>query len=136
MVNMSIVYEGGLHCRLTHGPSGAVIMTDAPKDNMGKGEAFSPTDLVCAALAACMVTTMGIVANRHEINLDGTTIDVQKHMVTEPVRRIGKIAVQMRMAKGIPVEKRKMLENAAHSCPVQKSLHADTVVELMITYLD
>src|SRR5580692_10195018 len=113
MVKMSIVYEGQLRCSLTHEPSGTVIRTDAPKDNMGRGEAFSPTDLVAAALGSCMMTIMGIAASKHNINLEGTTVEVSKDMITAPVRRIGSISVVFQMAQGIPIEKRSMLEAAA-----------------------
>ena len=125
MVKMSIVYEGQLRCALTHEPSGTVIRTDAPKDNMGQGASFSPTDLVAAALGSCMMTVMGIVAARHEIDLKGTTIDVSKEMVATPQRRIGAINVTVHMAAGIPEDKRSMLEAAAYSCPVHKSLHPE-----------
>ena len=81
MVKMKIVYEGQLRCVLTHEPSGSVIQTDAPKDNMGKGEAFSPTDLVAAGLGSCMLTMMGMTAARHNIDLKGATVDVSKEMV-------------------------------------------------------
>ncbi len=135
MVKMSITYEGQLHCNLTHGPSGSVISTDAPKDNMGKGEAFSPTDLVAAALGSCMLTVMGIVAARHDIDLKGTTVDVTKEMVTTPTRRIGSIGVTLHMAPGIPEDKRSMLEAAAHSCPVHKSLHPDVQTPIQFIYL-
>src|SRR5208283_3964297 len=102
MVKMSIVYEGQLRCVLTHEPSGSVIRTDAPKDNMGKGEAFSPTDLLAAALGSCMLTMMGIAAARHNIDLKGTTVDVSKEMATSPVRRIGEISVIFHMSPGVP----------------------------------
>jgi putative redox protein len=134
MVKMSIVYEGRLHCVLTHEPSGSVINTDAPKDNMGKGEAFSPTDLVAAALGSCMLTVMGIAAARHNIDLKGTSVDVSKEMVTSPVRRIGSISVIFQMAAGIPQDKRTMLEAAAHSCPVHKSLHPDVQTPIQFIY--
>jgi putative redox protein len=134
MVKTSIVYEGQLRCSLTHEPSGTVIRTDAPKDNMGKGEAFSPTDLVGAALGSCMLTIMGIAANKHNIDLKGTTVEVSKEMITAPVRRIGKLAVTLRMAAGIPVEKRSMLEAAAHSCPVHQSLHPDIQIPVQFIY--
>ena len=135
MVKMSIVYQGQLHCELTHEPSGTVISTDAPKDNMGKGEAFSPTDLVAAALGSCMLTVMGIAANKHNIELKGTRIDVSKEMITAPVRRIGSISVTLHMASGIPADKRSMLEAAAHSCPVHKSLHPDVQTPIQFIYL-
>jgi len=134
MVKMNIVYEGQLHCALTHGPSGSVISTDAPKDNMGKGEAFSPTDLVAAALGSCMLTVMGIAAARHNIELKGTTVDVSKEMISSPARRIGSITVTFHMAPGIPQDKRTMLETAAHSCPVHKSLHPDVQTPIQFIY--
>ena len=134
MVKMSIVYEGQLRCALTHEPSGSVISTDAPKDNMGKGEAFSPTDLAAAALGSCMITVMGIAAARHNIDLKGTILDVSKEMVTSPERRIGSISVIFHMAPGIPQDKRTMLEAAAHSCPVHKSLHPDVKIPVQFIY--
>ena len=134
MVNMKIVYEGQLHCQLTHEPSGSVISTDAPKDNMGKGEAFSPTDLVAAALGSCMLTVMGIQEARHNIDLKGTSVDVTKDMVSVPVRRIGSITVIFHMPSGIPQDKRAMLEAAAHSCPVHKSLHPDVQTPIQFIY--
>ena len=134
MVKSKIVYEGQLRCVLTHEPSGSVIHTDAPKDNMGKGEAFSPTDLVAAALGACMLTVMGIIAARHNIELKGATIDVSKEMVTSGVRRIGSISVNIHMPSGIPQDKRTMLEAAAHSCPVHKSLHPDVQIPVKFVY--
>ena len=136
MVKMKMRYEGGLRCRLTHEPSKSEILTDAPVDNMGKGEAFSPTDLVAAALGSCILTTIGIVAQRHNINLTGTTADVTKEMVTTPVRRIGTITVTIKMAAGIDKEKREMLERAGHSCPVHKSLHPDVQMPVKFEYPD
>jgi len=134
MVKINIIYEGQLRCSLTHGPSGSVIRTDAPKDNMGKGEAFSPTDLVAAALGSCMLTIMGIAAAKHNIDLKGTKVDVSKEMITAPVRRIGSIKVTFHMAAGIPQEKRAMLEAAAHSCPVHQSLHPDVQTPIEFIY--
>ena len=92
MVKTKTTYEGGLHCSMVHEPSGATLSTDAPVDNNGKGESFSPTDLVGAALAGCMSTIMGIVAERKGIHLEGMTADVAKHMNADP-RRIGKLEV-------------------------------------------
>jgi putative redox protein len=134
MVKISMVYEGQLHCSLTHGPSGSIIQTDAPKDNMGRGEAFSPTDLVAAALGSCMLTVMGIAAQRHNIDLKGTSVDVSKEMTAVPDRRIGSISVTFHMACGIPLDKRVMLEAAAHSCPVHKSLHPDVQTPIQFIY--
>src|SRR5690349_23032291 len=118
MVEMNVVYEGQLHCSAKHGPSGNVISTDAPKDNQGKGEAFSPTDLVGAALGACMLTIMGIYARNHDVNMDGTTVKVTKNMVADPVRRIGSLPAELHLPASIPAEKRQALENAGLTCPV------------------
>lgn len=136
MVQIDIVYEGTLHCSLKHGPSGTVIATDAPKDNHGKGEAFSPTDLVASALGACMLTIMGIVADRHQLKIEGAKVQVLKAMVQEPVRRIGKLTVKFEMPAGIPLEKRKLLEHAVHTCPVHKSLHPDIQISVTFRYAD
>ena len=136
MVKMSLVYEGGLHCQLTHGPSKSMIVTDAPTDNMGKGEAFSPTDLMAASLGACVMTVMGIVAQRHNIRLEGATAEIVKEMVIEPVRRIGKISVVIKMPESIAADKRPMLERAAHSCPVHKSIHPDVDIQIDLIYPD
>lgn len=134
MVRMDIVYAGNLRCRLKHGPSGQEITTDAPLDNNGKGEAFSPTDLLASSLGACMMTVMGIVAARHSIRLDGTAISVEKEMIADPIRRIKKLTVRFQMVSGIPEDKRNMLETAAHSCPVHKSLHPDVDVDVAFSY--
>jgi putative redox protein len=135
-VKMSAIYQGEKHCELTHGPSGAKISTDAPKDNNGKGELFSPTDLVGAALGSCVVTVMAIVAEREGISLVGTKVDVEKEMVTEPQRRIGVLRVKVTMAKGIPQHSRQKLENTAHHCPVHKSLHPDIHAPIEFIYPD
>lgn len=136
MVKMSMVYEGDLHCRLKHGPSGNQIVTDAPVDNQGKGAAFSPTDLTAASLGSCILTTMAIAARKVNINMDGATADVVKEMVTEPVRRIGKISVHIMMPRGIPADKREFLEKIARNCPVHKSLSPDVLTPLDIQYPD
>src|ERR1700749_3915091 len=94
MVKMSVVYEGQLHCNLVHEPSHSEIATDAPKDNQGKGERFSPTDLVGAALGSCILTTIAIVAERDGISIEGAEAHVQKEMITQP-RRIGALPVQI-----------------------------------------
>ena len=136
MVKIDIAYEGDLRCRLTHGPSQSVIVTDAPVDNMGKGEAFSPTDLVAAALGSCMLTVMGIAATRHNIHLEGASAELIKEMVTAPLRRIGKISVEIKMPKGIDLSQRALLERAAESCPVHKSLHPDMQIPVRFAYPD
>ena len=129
MVEIDVVYEGDLHTRCTHGPSGTRLETDAPKDNEGRGESFSPTDLLATALGSCMLTVMGIVARRHGWKLDGATAHVEKHMVAAPVRRVGRLAVELRMPS-VPSEARAVLERAAHTCPVHQSLHPDVAVDL------
>ncbi len=136
MVKIDIVYEGGLHCRLTHGPSGSVIATDAPKDNMGKGEAFSPTDLEASALGSCMMTIMGIYAQRHDIDLTGARAEVIKEMIQEPVRKIGKITVSFQMPKGIADKHRPALERTVFACPVHKSIHPDIETPVNFSYPD
>ena len=125
MVRIDIAYEGDLHCRATHGPSGAQIVTDAPADNQGKGESFSPTDLLANSLGVCMLTTMAIYARRREIDLRGTRVTVLKEMVSEPHRRVGTVTVTLRMPAGIAAAQRTELETAARTCPVARSLHAD-----------
>lgn len=132
MVDMRISYEGGLRCTAIHGPSGSQIFTDAPKDNHGKGEAFSPTDLVGTALGSCMLTTMAIVAERKGIDLRGTAVKVVKEMVADPVRRIGRLTVEFDLPAGLSAEQKQMLENAANSCPVHKALSAS--VEMPVTF--
>jgi putative redox protein len=128
-VPIDVVYEGELHCTATHGPSGETLTTDAPKDNNGRGESFSPTDLMATALGTCMVTIMGIVAQRDGLDIAGTRVSVEKHMVNEPVRRIGylpvRITVPKKKAAAIQEKDRKKLEVAALTCPVHKSLHPE-----------
>lgn len=136
MVPFSISYRGQLRCELTHGPSRATVLTDAPVDNHGKGESFSPTDLVTVGLGACMMTTMGIVAQRDGIALDGTTVHVEKHMTTSPPRKIARVVVRFTMARGIPAARRQALERAALGCPVTLSLHPDVVQDVAFTWPD
>jgi putative redox protein len=132
MVEITCAYEGQLHCTAKHGPSGSVIATDAPVDNMGRGEAFSPTDLVATALATCMLTTVAIVAERHKIEIKGATAKVMKIMATQPTRRIGELAVEIHFPAGIPEDQRARLENAAQACPVHRSLHPDVKIPVTI----
>ena len=134
MVEIRAVYEGELRCRLTHGPSGQQLTTDAPVDNHGKGEAFSPTDLIAAALGSCLLTVMGIAAARHQIDLTGTTVRVLKEMVTQPVRRIGRLAATITFPRAYPDEQRTLLERAALACPVHHSLHADVDAPVEFVY--
>ncbi len=129
----SIVYTGHLRCIAEHIQSKTEIETDAPTDNKGKGERFSPTDLLCASLATCMLTTMGIKANSMGIDIAQSTADVTKHMLAEP-RRVGKIEVAVTM-RGKASEKDKViLEKTGDNCPVIKSLHPDIKVEATYTW--
>ncbi len=134
MVTIDLNYQGGLRCSATHQPSGNTIQTDAPVDNNGRGEAFSPTDLVATALGACMATVMGIVAERKGISLDGMSVQVRKHMSFDTPRRISKLEADLRMPlpKGHP--ERKLLEGAALGCPVHHSLHPEIEVVLNWTW--
>ncbi len=122
MVEIKISYEGNLRCRAVHGPSGQVILTDAPVDNMGKGEYFSPTDLVATGLGTCMLTIMGIAANKHKIDISGSTAKVIKEMAEKPARQIGTLRVTINVPKVLTDEQKRLLEDAAKSCPVHKSL--------------
>jgi putative redox protein len=131
-----VVYEGQLRTQAEHLKSGKTFITDAPVDNQGKGEAFSPTDIVSTALASCAVTIMGIAANNHGINIDGTTAEITKHMGSEP-RRISGVDVTFTFPKKEYSKKEKaILENAALTCPVAKSLHPDLVQNLQFVWHD
>lgn len=131
MVKMNVTYQGQKHCELVHEQSGSKIETDAPKDNQGKGERFSPTDLVGAALASCILTTMAIVSERDGISLEGSTASVEKRMTDSP-RRIESLTVHIRLPARLSADQRRKMENTAKACPVHKSLHPD--VRLPITF--
>ena len=132
MVTMRFEYEGNLHCRAIHGPSGAEIGTDAPTDNQGRGESFSPTDLVATALGTCMLTVMGIAARTLSLDVAGATAEVAKEMTASAPRRIASLAVTIRVPQAISPENQQKLERAVHSCPVHKSLHPD--IEMPIAF--
>lgn len=125
MVTISSTYEGNLRCRAMHGPSGTVLVTDAPVDNHGKGDSFSPTDLVATALGTCIMTTMAIVAARRGITLDGMTAETEKVMTASPPRRIASLRTRITIPLPADHEARSALEHAGHACPVHKSLHPD-----------
>ena len=125
MVKIDIRYEGDLRCAATHGPSGQTLQTDAPVDNHGRGESFSPTDLVATALGACMATIMGIAAERHQLDLRGMQIEVTKVMSADLPRRIAKLATTIKVPLPPEHSQRALLENAALTCPVHKSLSAE-----------
>lgn len=129
MVGIDLVYEGALHTSAVHGPSGSTLATDAPRDNEGLGESFSPTDLLAAALGSCILTTMGIVARRHEWPIEGSTARIEKHMTPQPGRRVGRLVVEFSLPE-LDERARTVLERAAHTCPVHRSLHPDVELDL------
>jgi putative redox protein len=135
MVTITAVYQGDLTTVATHGPSGATLQTDAPKDNQGLGRFFSPTDLVGTALGTCMLTVMGIVGRRNGIDLRGATAKVEKEMREGP-RRIGKLTTVITMPSGLSAEDRLLLERTAHTCPVHQSLRADVEKPITFVYPD
>lgn len=121
----TIIYKGDLRTEATHTRSGVTITTDAPVDNQGKGECFSPTDLLATSLGACMVTIMGIAARTHGFNIDGTRIEIQKVMGTNP-RRVVEVVVDLFFPhNNYTAKERKLLEASAKECPVAQSLHPD-----------
>jgi putative redox protein len=136
MVRIDVVYEGELHTACLHAPSGAAVATDAPRDNHGRGESFSPTDLLATALGSCTLTVMGIHAQREGHTLDGARVRVEKHMTVEPTRRVGRLVAHFDMPKGIPVEARASLEQAALTCPVKESIHPDIATEFEFRWHD
>ena len=136
MVRMDLEYLGGLRCGLSHGPSGSKLVTDAPVDNQGRGESFSPTDLVASATLACMVTIMGIYAQREGISLQGVTGVVRKHMSTDAPRRITRLEIDLKMPAGLDACAREVLERCTASCPVRHSLHPDIEVPITLVYPD
>lgn len=134
MVTMKATYEGELHCMIEHEPSGNVITTDAPKDNHGKGESFSPTDLMAAALASCCLTTMGIYANKSGIDLSGAVATVTKEMQNSP-RKIARLNVKIFMPASITTDHRAELEKIATTCPVYRSLCPDVQKPIEFEYI-
>ena len=126
IMTASIIYQGDLRCKATHLQSGTVIETDAPTDNRGKGERFSPTDTLCVSLATCIVTTMALKARDMGIDLKDTSIDVTKHMLSEP-RRIARIDVLLKFPSNLNLDEndKTILERTGNNCPVTKSLHPD-----------
>lgn len=128
----SISYLGDLRCSATHLQSGTNIETDAPTDNRGKGEKFSPTDTLCVALGTCIITTMALKANDMNIDLKGTTIDITKHMQPNP-RRVAQVDVTLKLPVQPGEKERSLLEMIGNNCPVAKSIHPD--MKLNIHYL-
>lgn len=138
MVEIYVRYEGELHCSARHGPSGSTLATDAPVDNHGRGETFSPTDLCATSLGACMLTVMGILAKKRSWNIDGLDVHIVKEMTTSPPRRIERLRVTVdapeAIAGKLSQEARAELEHAAHTCPVRLSIHPQIEVPLQFRW--
>ncbi|HTX66152.1 MAG TPA: OsmC family protein [Opitutaceae bacterium] len=132
MVKITGEYQGDLHCVAAHGPSGRTLETDAPVDNQGRGEAFSPTDLMAAALGTCVLTTMALAARRHGIELKGARFEVTKEMSTDTPRRIVRLATHLWLPVSKDVDRDEVLERAARTCPVHKSLYPSIEVPIVL----
>ena len=130
MTQINSSYSGDLRCASLHAPSGSALETDAPTDNQGKGERFSPTDLVATALSTCILTIMGIVAERHDWNLKGCTARVEKVMTSEAPRKIAKLEVWIEVPAHLDEKARKILRKAAENCPVKLSLEGAVAMQL------
>ena len=130
MTTIDSRYEGALRCHSSHGPSGCELETDAPIDNQGKGERFSPTDLVATALASCILTVMGIMAERHGWSLGGCSARVEKTMTTSGRRKIAKLEVWIQWPEGLDDQAKAVLQRAAEGCPVKESLEGAVAMEL------
>ena len=134
-VPVTVTYLGDLHCEAVHGPSGHRIETDAPVDNRGKGEKFSPTDLLGTALGTCVLTVMGIAARDRGLPMAGARADVLKEMASQPRRRIGKLTVRITLPAALSEKDRTILECTARTCPVTASLSPDTELDLTFDYV-
>ena len=132
MVEIEARYDGSKKCSLTH-QEGITLKTDAPKDIGGDASAFSPTDLVAAALASCVLTTVAMFAERHDLDLVGMTAQVGKEMTAAP-RRIGRLPLTVHLPASVPAEMRPPLERVAHGCPVHASLHPDIDAPIVFLY--
>ena len=134
MVEISSVYTGKKHCEAKHQPSQAILQTDAPKDNQGLGETFSPTDLVATALGTCILTTVAIFAEKENISIVGATSKTEKVM-TPPPRRIASLKTVINFPKSIPEHFQKQIPEIASNCPVKKSLHPDVQIPIEINFV-
>jgi putative redox protein len=134
MVRITGEYQGQLHCTARHEPSGNTLVTDAPKDNQGRGESFSPTDLIATAFGTCVATTMAIAARKHGVDLDGFRYEVTKEMSADAPRRITRLTLDVWLPRATSKVGREILEHAAHGCPVHRSLAPE--VEKVITFHD
>jgi putative redox protein len=134
-VQIDCHYEGDLHCSAVHGPSGSTLSTDAPADNQGRAETFSPTDLVATALGSCLLTIMGIYARPRNIRIEGARAVVEKEMTRTPPRRVAKLTVRISLPATLNDKARGGLEQAARLCPVAASLHPDVELSLAFEYV-
>ena len=134
MPDISIKYEGNLRTIATHHQSGSVILTDAPIDNNGRGEKFSPTDLFATALGSCMLTIMGITAKAHGFSVDGSSIDIDKIMSKKP-RRVFSIKISINLKGEFSNKEKQLLMKAAHHCPVSKSIDPDIDEQVTFNYI-
>ena len=136
-VEIEAIYTGQLECKATHGPSGNTLRTDAPLDNGGKGESFSPTDLVATALGTCVLTILGLVSERHDLDLTGAEVKVTKEMINKPVRRIGGLRTVVIVPAHAVIDgsMRDRLESAARKCPVHQSLHPEINAPIEFRYV-
>ncbi|MFM8771736.1 MAG: OsmC family protein [Candidatus Kapaibacterium sp.] len=133
MVEISLTYDGDLRTRAVHGPSGTGLITDAPVDNHGKGESFSPTDLLATALGSCMLTYVGLTANKHGWDVRGTSVTVHKEMIADPIRRVGRLTVQIHIPIPLTDQELALVEQAVITCPVKESISDRIQVPLTIT---
>lgn len=136
MVEIKIKYDGDLHCTATHSPSQKTLSTDAPLDNHGKGETFSPTDLLATSLGACYLTTMALAAEERGINMRGAVCSVEKYMSEDKPRRVAKLIAVITFPEGIPLHSRGILEAVAVHCPVCKSINPNIDVDLRLHFPD
>lgn len=136
MVKITGEYQGDLHCQATHEPSGRTLETDAPVDNQGRGEAFSPTDLMGTALGTCILTTMAIAARRIGVELKGARFEVTKEMSADLPRRIARLGTQIWLPLPKSADQNGVLERAAHTCPVHQSLHPSIDKPLVIHWAE
>ena len=136
MVEIQIAYSGNLRTELTHVPSGTEIETDAPTDNEGLGQRFSPTDLVAGALGSCILTIIGIAAKKRGFSIEGARARVVKHMLSAPARRIGRIEVEIHLPRALAEAERELAARIAEACPVRQSLSPDIQVEVRFATTD
>ena len=133
MVEIAITYDGTLRCSATHDPSGTGLITDAPVDNQGKGESFSPTDLLATALGTCMMTYIGLLAERRGWDVTGSTMRVQKEMFADPIRRVGRLVVDIHIPIELSDKDLTVVENTVTTCPVKMSISDRIQVPITVT---